>query len=265
MILVDTHAHLYAQQFDKDRADMIQRAIDTGVERLFLPNIDHNSISGMYQLVDTFPKNCFPMMGIHPCSIKENYKEELARAKEELNKAPDRFYAVGEIGLDFYWDLTFKEQQKDALRTQITWAKKHKLPIVLHCRDSFQETLDIVSEMNDDNLTGIFHCFGGTIEEAEQVMALSGFYMGIGGVLTYKKSKLDEVLKHVPLEYLVLETDAPYLAPEPYRSSKKKHLRRNESAYILKVAEKLAEVKDISLDEVARITTANADTVFQLN
>ncbi len=264
MTLVDTHAHLYAKQFDTDRTEMIQRAIDQGVEHLFLPNIDRNSMDGMYELAKQFPNNCYPMMGIHPCSIKEDYKEELAKAEQELNNAPERFYAVGEIGLDFYWDLTFKEQQKEALRTQIQWAKKHQLPIVLHCRDSFQDTLEIVSEMNDEQLTGIFHCFGGTIEEAEQVIALGGFYMGIGGVLTYKKSKLDEVLKAVSINYLVLETDAPYLAPEPYRSSKNRSLRRNESAYMLKVAEKLATVKGISLEEVARITTANAHNVFQL-
>lgn len=265
-MLVDTHAHLYANQFDKDRAEMLKRALNDQVNRLFLPNVDSRSIAGLYDLVKNHPEHCFPMMGVHPCSIKENYKEELERAKTELDQAPFKFYAVGEIGLDFYWDITFKEQQMEALRTQIQWAKEKKLPIVLHCRESMAETLAIVEEMNEEALTGIFHCFSGNLEQAHRVIALGGFYMGIGGVITYKKSKeLRSIVQALDLSHFVLETDAPYLAPEPYRSAKDRSLRRNESAYIVNIAKKIAEVKGVALETVAQITTTNAEKVFQID
>ncbi len=261
-MLIDTHAHLYAKQFDQDREEMIQRAIDNGVTKLFLPNIDINSIEGMFHLADIYPDVCYPMMGLHPCSVKADYLEVLEVLEAHLragNPEADeegQFCAVGEIGLDYHWDTTFKKQQKDALRIQINWAKELNLPIVLHCRKSFKETLKIVKEMQDGNLKGIFHCFGGSVEEAQQVIDV-GFLMGIGGVLTFKKSGLDKTLAEVPLEHLVLETDAPYLAPSPYRG------KRNESAYIANIADKLAEVKNCSVEKIAAITSKNALALFK--
>lgn len=263
MKIIDTHAHLYLKHFDKDRAAMMQRALNNGITHVFLPNIDQSSIVGLYDLITTYPNHCFAMMGVHPCSITEDWKEELAIAKQALEEASHKFYAIGEIGLDYYWDTTFKKQQQAALREQISWAKAHKLPIVLHCRDAFDDLYQIVAEMNDEYLTGIFHCFVGTREEAQQIIDLGGFYMGIGGVVTHKKTTLPEVLQHIDLQHLVLETDSPYLVPAPYRYKKKAN-KRNESAYTRLVAEKLAEIKRVSLEEVAAITTENALRVFQL-
>jgi len=261
---IDTHAHLYAAPFDTDRHVMVERAIAAGVNALFLPNIDSRSIQGMYDLVAAFPQNCFAMMGVHPCSIKDNFETELAIAAKELEQASTKFYAVGEIGLDYYWDTTHKAQQQQALRTQIGWAKKYQLPIVLHCRESFDDTYSIVQELNDENLTGIFHCFSGTLAEAHKIMELGGFYMGIGGSLTHKKAHaLRETVAQIPLEYLLLETDAPYLAPEPFRSAKKRALKRNESAHITYVAQKMADIKQCPLNEVATFTTRNARNVFK--
>lgn len=251
---IDTHAHLYAKQFDNDREEMLQRAIGSGVQRFYLPNIDSGSIAGMLELEAAHPDRCFAMMGLHPCSVKENYKEELALVKSWLDKRS--FCAVGEIGIDLYWDKTFFEQQKEAFRTQIAWAKALDLPIVIHARDSLEEILEIVTEEKDERLRGIFHCFGGSVEQAERIQDL-GFLMGIGGVLTFKKSGLDQVLKEVPLESLVMETDAPYLAPVPYRG------KRNESGYIPDIGARLAEVKGVSMEEVCAATTKNALKLFE--
>lgn len=262
-MFIDTHAHLYASKFDADRAEMIQRAIDNGVTKLFLPNIDRQSIAGMYALVNHYPHHCYAMMGVHPCSIKADFEEELAIAKAELDKAPHHFYAVGEIGLDYYWDVTYEAQQKAAFRTQINWAKEKDLPIVIHCRDSFDDIYDILKDMNDDQLKGILHCFVGTVTEAQKIMDLGGFYLGVGGVVTHKKTNLPEVLKSIPLDYLVLETDAPYLVPAPYRYKKKAN-KRNESSYIPLIAQKVAEIKGIAIAKVAEVTTANAEAVFQM-
>ncbi|MEZ4887868.1 MAG: TatD family hydrolase [Chitinophagales bacterium] len=258
--LIDTHAHLYVEQFDEDRVTMLQRAYDAGVQKIFLPNIDSRYIDSLNKLAEQYPQQCYPMMGVHPCSIKGDYKVELDGAYQALKANPTRFAAIGEIGLDFYWDLTYKSEQIEALKTQISWAKEFGLPIVLHSRDSFNETFEIVQSMNDENLTGIFHCFSGSTADAEKVISLNGFYMGLGGVVTYKNSKeLSETIENIPLKYFVLETDAPYLVPHTYR--KKKH-KRNESAFIVAVAEKVAEIKKVSLEEVAAITTQNAIEIF---
>lgn len=252
-MLIDTHTHLYINKFDKDRDEAIERAIDNGIERFFLPNIDSTSIEGMLALEAKYPKRIYAMMGLHPCSVKENYEEELSLVKEWLDKRP--FVAVGEIGLDLYWDKTFFEQQKDAFRRQINWAKDLDIPIVIHSRESTSEVIEIIRAEKNERLRGIFHCFGGSVAEANAIIE-QGFMLGIGGVLTFKKSGLDQTLKEVSLDHIVLETDSPFLAPTPYRG------KRNESAYTKLVAEKLALVKEISLEEVAEKTTENALRIF---
>lgn len=252
-MLVDTHAHLYLDQFDEDRAEMLQRARDKGVSRFYLPNIDSSSIDDMLALEKQYPGECFAMMGLHPCSVKSNFKDELAIVEKWLHKRT--FVAVGEIGTDLYWDETYAEEQKDAFRIQANWAKDLGIPIVIHCRDSMDLTIDLVQQEQDGRLRGIFHCFGGNLKQAQSIIDL-GFYLGIGGVLTFKKSGLDQTIQQVSLEHLVLETDSPYLAPSPFRG------KRNESAYIHLVAEKLASVKEISLEEVARVTSENAAKIF---
>lgn len=253
MNYIDTHTHLYDEQFDDDRAATIQKAIDNGVNKMYLPNCDSTTINSMMQLAKDYPTNCFPMMGLHPCYVKENYQEELAIVADYLSK--EKFYAVGEIGLDYYWDTTFKEQQIEAFSLQIDWALKYDLPIVIHSRESLQDCIDIVKSKQDGKLKGIFHCFGGSKYEAEQIIDL-GFYLGIGGVVTFKNSKLPEVLKNVDLKHLVLETDAPYLSPTPYRG------KRNESSYIPLIAEKLADIHETDISNVAMITTENALAIF---
>ena len=260
-LFVDTHAHLYFDRFDDDRAEAIARAVEQGVEHIFLPNLDSSTIGAMYEVCAAHPNNCHAMMGVHPCSINFEYEKELELAKKELYHPKCQFYAVGEIGLDFYWDTTYKKEQILALETQIKWAKELNLPIVLHCRQSFDKTVEVVQSLNDENLGGIFHCFGGSWEDAQKVMALGGFYMGIGGNVTYKKSPLKETLKKVPLEYLVLETDSPFLAPAPHRFNKGNN--RNESAYIPLVAQKIADIMGVSVVSVAKKTTQNAFNVFK--
>jgi len=255
-MLTDTHAHLYAKQFDDDRDVMLQRANKQGITRFYLPNIDKGSIAAMLELEAAHPDQCFAMMGIHPCSIKADYEVELAAAEEWLGKRS--FCAVGEIGIDLYWDKTFLEEQKKAFITQLNWAKELRVPIVIHARDSLDILIDLVKQEKDERLQGIFHCFGGTLEQAQAIMDLE-FYMGLGGVLTFKKANLGAVIKDVPLEHLVLETDAPYLSPVPHRG------KRNESAYISIVANRLAEVKDMSLEEIAEVTTDNALKIFGHN
>jgi len=252
-MLVDTHAHLYLEQFDEDRDEMLQRARDAGIKKFFLPNIDSSTIEIMLAMEKNYPGECFAMMGLHPCSVKGNYKEELAVAEKWLKERP--FVAVGEIGTDLYWDKTFVEEQKDAFRIQANWAKDLGIPIVIHCRDSMDMTIELVTEAQDGRLRGIFHCFGGSLEQANTIIDL-GFYMGIGGVLTFKKSGLDETVKNISLDHLVLETDSPYLAPTPFRG------KRNESAYIHQIGEKLASVKETTFEEVARVTSENAGKIF---
>ncbi len=254
-MFVDTHAHLYLKQFDEDQDEMMTRAQEQGIEKIYLPNIDSSTIDRMLALEAAYPERCFPMMGLHPCSVKENYKEELAVVEKWLGQRS--FCAVGEIGVDLYWDKTFKAQQEEAFRIQINWAKDLKIPIVIHCRESMDICINIVQEEKDENLQGIFHCFGGSLEQARAIMDLE-FYMGIGGVATYKNSGMDKVLKDVPLTSLVLETDAPYLSPVPFRG------KRNESAYIHQIAVKLASIQSKELKEVELQTTINAEKIFGL-
>jgi TatD DNase family protein len=256
MYFIDTHTHLYSTEFDTDRTEVVENAIKAGVKTLLLPNIDVASIEPMYSLCAEFPQNCFPMMGLHPGYVNENWENDLAQIKQALFEKKN--YAVGEIGMDLYWDKTFIEEQKKAFRIQIEWAKELNLPIVIHAREAFDEIFEILDELNDATLTGVFHCFTGTLEQAHKIQSYGGFYLGIGGVLTYKKSELPTVLAEIPLEQLVLETDAPYLPPTPHRG------KRNESQFLLHVAEKVAEVKNCSLMEVARITSENAEKLFQL-
>ncbi len=254
MQLIDTHTHLFLEQFDKDRDEVVNRAIKSGVEKLFLPNIDSSSITDMLNLANKYPDNCYPLMGLHPTSVDENFEKELETVEEYLKK--QKFYGIGEIGIDLYWDKTFLPQQEQAFIHQIKLAKQYSLPIVIHVRDSFEETLKIVDKYNNDKLTGIFHCFTGSYEQAQHIIQYGGFKLGIGGVLTFKNSKLDQVVQKIPLEHIVLETDSPYLAPSPYRG------KRNESAYVVKVAEKLAEIYGLPLQEVAKITSDNAGQIF---
>lgn len=253
-MFVDTHTHLYHDRFEADRADMVQRAVEAGVEKLFLPNIDTASVEPMLALCDAFPDRCFPMMGLHPTSVTADPEADLAVVEREL--ATGRYWAVGEIGIDLYWDRTFLAQQEEAFRRQVRWAKELDLPVAIHCRDSFQEVYRIVEEENSDLLTGVFHCFSGTVEEGRAILDLGGFMLGIGGVITYPKSGLAAVMAELGPEHCVLETDAPFLAPVPYRG------KRNESAYVPYVAEALAIATGRSVDAIAAITTANANTLF---
>lgn len=253
MQLIDTHAHLYAEEFEEDRPEMIQRALEAGISRIYLPNIDSTSIAGMLALEEQFPGQCLAMMGLHPCYVKDNYQEELALVRSWLERRS--FPAIGEIGIDLYWDKTYVAQQEEAFLTQVEWARQYDLPIVIHSRESMDLILDLLHPVRHARLRGIFHCFTGTLQQAEAAIEL-GFMLGIGGVLTFKKSGLDGVLSQLELKHLVLETDAPYLAPTPFRG------KRNESSYLLKVLEKLAEIKGLSLEEVAGVTTQNASQIF---
>ncbi len=256
MIIVDTHTHIYLEDFNSDINKTIQNAEKIGVKYFMLPNIDSSSIDQVKSLHHKFPEACLPMMGLHPCSVKENFQDELQIAEEELfNNSEIKYYGVGECGLDYYWDKTFIPQQKEALQIQCKWAKDLNLPIILHTRDSMDDGIELIREEQNGKLKGIFHCFGGTVTQALQIIDL-GFLLGIGGVLTFKKSGLDEELKDIDLKYLVLETDAPYLTPVPFRG------KRNEPAYLEYILSKLSEVKNCSKEEVARITTENALKLF---
>ena len=252
---IDSHTHLYAKAFNNDRDEMIARAISMGVERFLMPNIDSESIEGMLALEEKYPDRCFPMMGLHPCSVKANYKEELAIVREWLEKRP--FLAVGEIGIDLYWDKTHVEEQKAAFIKQAEWAVEFDIPIVIHSRESIDILVDLVQQIGDTRLRGVFHCFTGTVQQAEAIMKL-GFYLGLGGVLTFKNGGVDKTMAEIGLERVILETDAPYLSPVPHRG------KRNESSYVPLVAQKLAEVKQMELKEIAAITTENTCTLFTL-
>jgi len=252
-MITDTHTHLYSSQFDEDRDQMMQRALDAGVTRFFIPAIDSAYTDSMLSLEKNYPENVFLMMGLHPTSVKENYKEELNHVKEMIDKRS--FYAIGEIGIDLYWDKTFLTQQQEAFRTQIQWAKEKKLPIVIHCRDAFDEIFEVLESEKDENLFGIFHCFTGTEEQAQRAISYN-MKLGIGGVVTFKNGKIDKFLNQIPLEHIVLETDSPYLAPTPYRG------KRNESSYITNVIDKLVDIYGLTFDEIAKITTQNSKDVF---
>ncbi len=253
MIITDTHTHLYSEQFDADRQEVVQRAIDKGVSRFFVPAIDSTYYQAMFDLEEQFPKNVFLMAGLHPTHVKENFKQELEVVQNMLQKR--KFYAVGEIGLDLYWDKSFLQQQQDAFKLQIEWAKENKLPIVIHCRDAFDEIFEILEEVKDDDLYGIFHCFTGNLEQAKQAISYN-MKLGIGGVVTFKNGKIDKFLNQIPLKHIVLETDAPYLAPTPFRS------KRNESGYLVNVLEKMVEIYGLSSNEIAKITTENSKEIF---
>lgn len=255
MQLIDTHCHIYADAFDNDRKEMIDRAIKEGATRLLMPAIDLETHEGMLALEENYPGTCFSMMGLHPCSVRADFEEELAAINRYFEQRS--FIAVGEIGLDFYWDLSFKEQQYEAFHRQIEMALNYDIPIVIHSRESTDECIQIVKEHQKGKLKGVFHCFGGSPKQANEIIDL-GFYLGIGGVLTFKKAGLDVVMKELGLRNIVLETDAPYLAPVPFRG------KRNECSYIKYVAQKLADINQIPVEEVAAITTANAQSLFSI-
>ena len=253
--MIDTHCHLYLEEFKTDITDVIKRAEAEGVNKFYLPAIDSAETENIFLLEKKFPGKCFAMMGLHPCSVKANYLDELSLVEEWLSKR--KFAAVGEIGLDFYWDKTFIEQQFEAFRIQIGLSLQYNLPIVIHTRNAMQETIDVVKEFVPKGVRGIFHCFGGSYQNAKEIID-AGFYLGIGGVLTYKKSGLAEVLEKIDLQHIVLETDSPYLTPVPFRG------KRNESSYLKFVAAMLAQIKNVRVEEVAAITTANAEKIFGL-
>lgn len=252
-MLTDTHTHLYSEAFDEDRKEMMQRAFDAGIQRFFIPAIDSSYAEAMFALEAAYPKQIFLMMGLHPTSVKENYKDELAFVGTQLEARS--FCAVGEIGIDLYWDKSTLEQQKIAFKQQIQWAKKYKLPIVIHCRDAFDEIFEVLETEQDDDLFGIFHCFTGTLEQAKRAIGFN-MKLGIGGVVTFKNGKVDQFLNTIDLKHIVLETDSPYLTPTPYRG------KRNESSYLALVCSKVASLYGISEEEVARITTNNSKEVF---
>jgi len=252
VILTDTHTHLYSSEFNPDRDLAIKRANQAGVNRFFIPAIDSSYHKNMFELNKKYD-NMFLMMGLHPTSVKENYKEELNIVKNYLTN--NRFYAVGEIGIDLYWDKSFLKQQQEAFKTQINWAKQYKLPIVIHCREAFDEIFEILEEEKSDDLKGIFHCFTGNIAQANRAISYQ-MKLGIGGVVTFKNGKIDKFLNEIPLEHIVLETDSPYLAPVPNRG------KRNESSYLTLIAGKLAEIYGVSIKEIADITTQNSKQIF---
>lgn len=253
MILTDTHTHLYYEKEPEKRKQLIERCLENNVSRLFLPNVNSESIELVNQLTSEYPENCFPMLGLHPCDVRENYQEELNTILSVIED--QKIWAIGEIGIDLYWDKTTLEIQKEAFRIQIGWAKEKNLPIVIHCREAFEEVYEILYELKDERLRGIFHCFTGSEEQAKKIIEL-GFYLGIGGVITYKNSGLDKVVANLDLQNLVLETDSPYLTPVPFRG------KPNESSYLVYVAGKVAEVKNLSMEEVAKITTNNSKRIF---
>ena len=258
MNFIDTHTHLYAEEFDPDRDAVIQRSVDEGVDRLLLPAIDRSYYERMMSVTDHHKEVCFPMIGLHPTSVKANFREELNFIKETLEKSRENFFGIGEIGIDLYWDKTFVNEQALAFSDQLDFAIKFQLPIAIHTRNSFDIAIKLIREKNDPELKGVFHCFSGSVEQAQQATSL-GFMLGIGGIITYKNSGLQKVVEATSLDLIVLETDAPYLPPVPYRG------QRNESAYILIIAEKIAEIKNISVAEVAEITTLNAVTLFKID
>ena len=257
MQLVDTHTHLFASEFDTDIKEVIKNSIKSGVNKMLLPNIDSSTTNQMLSLAQMYPENCFPMMGLHPCSVKkENVEFELEHVEKMLTK--HNFIAVGEIGIDLYWEQSNLGYQKYAFETQINFAKELNLPIVIHTRNSFEEAIKIVEKLNDNKLSGVFHCFSGDIKEAERIIALENFYLGIGGVVTFKNGGVDKFVNQIDLDHILLETDSPYLAPTPFRG------KRNESKYITKVAEKLSEIYGVSKERISETTTSNAYKLFKL-
>ncbi|HZY80903.1 MAG TPA: TatD family hydrolase [Cyclobacteriaceae bacterium] len=250
---IDTHAHVFSDEFKSDRADIIGRATDAGVKRIFMPNIDHSSIDEMFEMETRFPGTCISMMGLHPTSVKRGFERELYIVEEWLSKR--KFAAVGEMGTDLYWDKTFWPEQQEAFKIQVGWAKKYKLPIVIHCRESIDETIALLDPMLVEGFTGVFHCFTGTLEQARKITSM-GFYLGLGGVTTFKNGGIDKIIPDLELDNIVLETDSPFLAPVPHRG------KRNEPSYIPIIAEKITTLKKISKEELQSITTRNALRLF---
>jgi TatD DNase family protein len=255
MVFIDTHTHLFLPEFDNDRKQVIEDAILRGVDKMLLPNVDSTTVSGLFDVCRQYPQNCFPMIGLHPTSVKESYMADLHHIESVLKI--EKVIAIGEIGIDLYWDKTYLKQQQEAFIYQINLAKQYDLPIVIHARESFNEIFDILKLQLDKKLKGVFHSFTGDIKQAEQIIEW-GFKLGIGGIVTFKNSGLDKIVEQIDLNHIVLETDSPYLPPVPYRG------KRNESAYIVKVAEKIAQIKNCSVEEVAEKTTLNAKSLFNL-
>ena len=251
---IDTHAHIYNEEFNSDRIDTLARAREAGIHQIYMPNIDHTSIDGMLEAEEKFKGQCIAMMGLHPCSVKKDFEKELYIIESWLNKR--KFAAVGEMGTDLYWDKTFWHQQKEAFTIQVAWAKKYGLPIVLHSRESIDETIQLLEPLLDGKLTGVFHCFGGTLKQAKRIEEM-GFYLGLGGVTTFKKSGMEEVIPFLELENIILETDCPYLAPVPHRG------KRNEPSYIPLIAQRIVDLKKITIEELSHITNANAKRLFK--
>ncbi len=256
IMLIDSHAHIYLSDFKEDQEAIINRAVEAGVKKILMPNIDSTTIEDMLYLAEKFPDICYPMMGLHPGSVKGDFEKELYIIEEWLNKRP--FIAVGEIGTDLYWDNTYIEQQKEAMRIQMQWAKKFELPIVIHSRDSFDLTFQLVFEEKNENLKGVFHCFTGSVDDIKKIKSLN-FFIGIGGVLTFKNSGLDKTLEKVNLENLILETDSPFLTPTPHRG------KRNEPSYTKLIAEKLASITNEELDTISETTSNNTHKLFKLD
>ena len=257
MKFVDTHTHLFAKEFDNDVNDVVENAISNGIEKMLLPNIDSSTTKAMINLCKQYPNNCHPMIGLHPCSVKkENIKEEIEHILDELKK--NSFVAIGEIGIDLYWDKTTLDIQKEAFETQVKIAKEKNLPIVIHTRNSFEEAYEIVEKLNDKNLSGVFHCFSGNLDDAKKIIELENFYLGIGGVVTFKNGGIDKIINQISLEHLILETDSPYLTPVPNRG------KRNESKHILDIAKKLSEIYEVSINDISKKTTHNANKLFKL-
>lgn len=254
--MIDTHCHIYGPEFEEDRESVVLRARQAGIELILLPNINEASIEPMLSLCHSYPEYCYPMMGLHPEDVADDYLQVLDKM-EELLKVPSHPYvAVGEVGLDFYWDVSCKRQQIDAFSRQIEWAVRYGLPLMIHSRNAHYELVQTIRQYASEGLTGVFHCFGGTVEEAQELLAFDNFVLGIGGVLTFKKSALPDVLRHVPLQRIVLETDSPYLSPVPYRG------KRNEPAYVAEVMRKVSDIYNVSIQEVEKVTNANVKRVF---
>lgn len=256
MQLVDSHAHIYLEHFKEDIDDVVLRAMEAGVERIYMPNIDHTSIDDMLELAYRYPDFCLPMMGLHPCSVNKHFEKELYLVEDWLNKGG--FVAVGEVGTDLYWDKTYWKEQQEALKIQLGFATQFDLPFVIHCRDSIDETIELVREVDPEELNGVFHCFTGTVDQANALIDL-GFKIGLGGVATFKNGGLEPVIANIDLKHMVLETDSPYLAPVPNRG------KRNEPSYLVAVCEKIASVKNITPDEVAETTSNNSYQLFKYN
>lgn len=252
---IDSHAHIYSSEFDTDRNEAIKRSKEAGVDRILMPAIDSSTHEAMLRLENQFPGTCISMMGLHPCSVKANYEEELRTAENYLLK--QKFVAIGEIGLDFYWDISFKDQQYKAFHRQIEWALHYDIPISIHSRNATDECIQVVQQHQRGNLKGVFHCFSGTVEQAKEVIE-AGFYIGIGGVLTFKNAGLDKVLQEIDPSHLILETDAPYLAPVPFRG------KRNECSYIPIIGQRLSDIKETGIDRIAEVTTVNTEKLFGL-